>query len=249
MIKAKINSIVITPSIEKGFVYCAFNKKNDKVYIGYTQTTLQKRISSHYCKAKSRNDSENYFHNALKKYKKEQFEWFIIHESDKLSELKNKETYFIIFFNSNNRKFGYNLTTGGEQSNFNKEVCDKISKKAKERNLNGIRNPFFGKTHSAETKKHWSNVRKGIVNNPNFKNHTETTKLKLSDIAIEKWKDPLYKENMSKKHSKPIRCIENGIVYSSIKNAAAELQIGIYGIKNQLHGRSNKTKGYTFEFI
>lgn len=246
----KINLVKIHHTLKKGFVYCAFNKINNKVYIGYTQTTLKRRISAHYG-ASNKNKSNNYFRNALKKYKKNVFEWFIIYESELLETLKDRERYYIVFFKSNNKKFGYNLTDGGEQCHFNEEVCEKISKKAKERNLTGEKNPFFGKTHSEETKKHLSKIRKGIINNPNFKNHTEETKLKLSKIRKELCKDPIIINNMSnsKKNCKPIKCIENKIDYHSIGAAARALNINTGSIKNQLHGRSKTAGGYTFKFI
>jgi len=248
----EIKKIEINPILEKGFVYCAFNIIKNKIYIGYTQTKLKNRIKTHYSTAKNRNDSKNYFHNALNFYEKEDFQWFIIFESNSLEDLKNKEKFFISFFKSNKKKNGYNLTTGGEQCNFNDEVKEKISKKAKERNLSGSNNPFFNKTHSEETKKHLSEIRKGIVNNPNFKNHSKETKKRLSEIRKEYFKNPKNKEKLSrsKKNNKNIRCIETNIVFYSIAEAARQLKINVGSIKNQLYGRS-KTAGknkLTFEF-
>lgn len=246
----KINELKITPTLEKGFVYCAFNKQNEKIYIGYTQTLLKNRIKAHYWKAKNRNDSENYFHNALKKYEKSDFEWFVLFESCELEKLKNKESEFISLFQSNQRELGYNLTSGGEQSYFNEEVCKKISKKAKERNLSGNKNPFFGKTHSKEQKEKWSNERKGKLHNPNFKNHSEETKKLLSEIIKEICKDPIHREKLSKSktNNKPIKCVETNQIFHSIGEASRQLNINIGSIKNQLKGRSKTAGGLTFKF-
>ena len=167
-----------------------------------------------------------------------------------MEELKLKESYFIDLLQSNKREFGYNLTSGGEQSYFNEEVCKKISIKAKERNLSGKNNPFFGKTHSKEQKELWSSIRKGIVNNPNFKNHSEETKQYLSLITKKLCENPDYIEKISKskKNNKPIQCIETDIIFHSIGDAARNLNINKGSIKNQLKGRSKTAGGLTFKF-
>lgn len=247
----ELKKIEISPSLKKGFVYCAFNKINNKIYIGYTQMTLKGRIKTHYNKAKNKNKSNNYFHNALIHYERSDFQWFIIFENSILESLKAKEKEYISLFNSNNREYGYNLTSGGEQCHFNEEVKKKISTKAKERNLTGSNNPFYNKKHSEETKKHWSEIRKGIVNNPNFKKHSKKTKKLLSKKIKEKYKDIKYLNNVrkSKKNNKPIRCIETNQVFYSIAEASRTLDINIGSIKNQLKNRSKTAGKLTFELL
>ena len=49
--------------------------------------------------------------------------------------------------------------------------------------------------------------------------------------------------------SKPIKCLNNGVVYYSSGEAATLLNINKNGIKAQLQKRVKKYKGYEFEFI
>jgi group I intron endonuclease len=233
---------------EKNCVYCAVNKTNNKKYIGYTKTSLYRRIMSHYYLSKN-NKSNNFFKNALNKNIKSNFEWYILFISENLKELKDKEMFYIKKFKSNDRKYGYNATTGGEENKMNKESCNKISKKALQRNLNGSNNPFFGKKHSEKTRKHLSEIRKGISYNPNYK-HTEKTKLKLSDIRKKLCKDPKHILKMRLAQvGKPIKCINNENIYPSIAEAARQLNLKKTTIKAHLHGRLKSAMGYKFIFV
>ena len=84
--------------------------KNSKVYIGMTSRKLKSRKLEH--ESISRSDKGNYFHNALKKYKN--VKWEVIYQSKDFDHIKEMETKFIKLYKSNIRKFGYNLTLGGE---------------------------------------------------------------------------------------------------------------------------------------
>lgn len=131
-----------------GIVYCAYNTINAKVYIGFTNMGLRLRRKSHTGKALKcfDNKTNNYFVNALKKYKKEKFNWFILYTSDQIEDLLKMEKYYINYFDSNNRLFGYNMTTGGDHCKFNEEIKKKISDKAKIRLANKENNGMFGKS-------------------------------------------------------------------------------------------------------
>ncbi len=232
----------------KNCVYCAYNKLTSKVYVGYTKTSLYRRKVSHYYNAKHKPDN-NYFHNSLHLSNKNDIDWYILYQDSNLKNLTDKEVYFIKLFQSNDKNFGYNLTTGGDSPTFSRETRDKISKKAKARNLNGKNNPFYGKTHSKETREHLSRVRTGICNNRGYKHSLEMRK-KISDRRHELCKNPKHIEIMQNaQKSKPIHCITNNAVYKSIAEAARQLNILKGGIKDQLHGRRKTYKGLQFEFI
>jgi len=247
-IKQLIKTLKISDKSEKNVVYCAVNKKNLKVYVGYTQSHLYRRIISHHYCAKH-NTSNNFFHNALLKYGFDNFDWYVLFSSFKLKELKFKERHFIELLLSNKKENGYNLSNGGESPVFSEETRKKISDKAKKRNLQGKNNPFFGKNHSIATKKHLSKIRKGKCNNLGYK-HTEETKKKLSLIRKELSKNPMIIENMRlAQKTKPIICLSNGITYYSINEAARQLNVYNNCIRNQLQGRSKTCKGMTFKFV
>jgi hypothetical protein len=62
-----------------------------------------------------------------------------------------------------------------------------------------------------------------------------------------------YKDKMSKaligKRLIKILCLENKIIYKSIKEAAELLNLTVPNIVNVLKGRAKKTKGYSFKYI
>jgi len=244
---------MITPLIDtdinkKSVVYCAVNQVNNKIYIGLTSQILKRRIATHICKSK--NPQNNYFHNALNTHGKDSFKWYVLYQSNDINQLKEKETFYINEFKSNDREKGYNLSTGGECPVFNQESCEKISKKAKERNLNGENNPFYGKKHSEETRKHLSKVRKGIRFS-SFCKHSEETKKKMSEIRKELCKDPQHILNMAlAQKRKPLLCVTNGVEYISMSSAAKELNLSLSGLKFHLNKKNHLPYyGYVFQFI
>ena len=125
-----------------GKIYRCFNKINGKSYIGQTISKyLTNRISGHYHSARQhlKKNENNKFHNALRKYNKEDFEWTII-ESDITTqeELDQKEKHYIKEFNSLGQT-GYNSISGGYGGNkFSEEVIKKMSESAKKRWQRGI---------------------------------------------------------------------------------------------------------------
>lgn len=121
-----------------GIIYKCENTVNGKVYIGQTIRSLKQRISSHYSAAKT---DTLYFHEVLNKYNKSDFVWSEIDSASSLEELASKEQYWISYYNSNIKEFGYNLTSGGE---LNKKLSDDTRRKISIANK--------GKTISAETR-------------------------------------------------------------------------------------------------
>lgn len=153
-------------------VYKHTNKINGKVYIGITCQKLNDR----WRKGKGYNKG-TYIYNAIQKYGWNNFEHEVLLDGLTEKEARKKETELISFYKSNDERFGYNLTEGGEHNIPNKVVRDKISKANKanmtpERrqqhreialklNYTGDRNPFYGKHHDESTRKrmsenHWS---------------------------------------------------------------------------------------------
>ena len=90
-------------------VYRCLNKANGKSYIGVTSRGLDVRKYDHLNDA--RIGSSQHFHNAIRKYGKESFEWSILEECESWEELEKREIYYIEKFDSFNN--GYNMTLGG----------------------------------------------------------------------------------------------------------------------------------------
>lgn len=94
-----------------GIIYCAYNKINNKRYIGQTIQLLCQRKAAHYNK-----DKNNYFHKALHKYKMNDWDWSEIDIAYSKEELDAKEIYWINFFDTLNPDKGYNIQVGGSNA-------------------------------------------------------------------------------------------------------------------------------------
>lgn len=126
-------------------IYMHKNKSNNKVYIGQTSLSPEKRWLNgrgyKHCTT---------FYNAIQKYGWDNFEHIILRTNLTLSEANYWEEYYIKIYNSTNRKFGYNIRSGGENFSFNKDIKIKMSKNHAD--VSGKNNPMYGKHHSDETK-------------------------------------------------------------------------------------------------
>ena len=64
----------------------------------------------------------NYFHNAIHKYGKENFSFEEIDSATDCSELDDKERYWIAYYKSNIREYGYNLDSGGQSGGCKSDI-------------------------------------------------------------------------------------------------------------------------------
>lgn len=106
-------------------IYLAKNKNNGKIYIGQTSRDLKIRIADHV----KPSSSCLAFSNAIKKYGKNNFEWSVLDVCSDQKELNDKEIYYISKYNSNNKKIGYNIKSGGNHGgNLPEDIKLKISR-------------------------------------------------------------------------------------------------------------------------
>lgn len=164
-------------------VYCHTNKINGKRYVGITKQKPEKRWRN----------GEGYvesprFYNAIKKYGWHNFTHEVLYTGLTQQEAKQKEVDLIAEWNLNNDIFGYNISHGGDMSNYErtqvhrdnlskclKERWVSLSEEEKRRNLDRLyyysrpeRNPFLGKKHSDETKQIISEKAKARFKNKEF---------------------------------------------------------------------------------
>lgn len=147
------------------------NMINNKKYIGITKKPPKKRWG---CKGYGYKKSQPVFWNAIQKYGWDNFEHEILFNNLSQKEAQEKEVEFIAKYKTNCRRYdspeyGYNMTDGGEgvSGNFPTiETRQKMSiaqrnrvenetKEEKERRrlrMIGESNPFYGNTHTKETK-------------------------------------------------------------------------------------------------
>ena len=113
-----------------GRVYLIINKENGHKYVGQTTQTINKRWADHI--AEARRMSPYPLHRALRKYGNHMFLIRELCECD-ISELNEKEEYYIKQYNTFESAEGYNATSGGERPTHSQETKDKLSTLAQER--------------------------------------------------------------------------------------------------------------------
>ena len=97
-----------TNIIKTWIVYCHISP-NGKKYVGITSQTTKQRWR--YGKGYKEN---SYFTNAIKKYGWDNFEHMIVAENLPEDIAKEMEKLLIATYKSNIKKYGYNITKGGE---------------------------------------------------------------------------------------------------------------------------------------
>lgn len=109
-------------------IYKIINNVNNKLYIG-SSMNIKSRFSKHKSLLKNNKHDNDYLQNSFNKYGIDNFSFEVI-EFCEVSELIDKENYYINFYKSNNLNLGYNLATVNEfrRNNYNKEVKIKNSK-------------------------------------------------------------------------------------------------------------------------
>lgn len=128
-----------------GVIYKITNKINGKVYIGQTIEGFNRRYRKNFSKL-----HDGYLKNAINKYGIENFEIIkILDVAFSKEELDIKEKCWIKIFNSNNKKYGYNLTEGGSNAssyeNKTEDEMKEIKEKLRQSKI-GENNPMYGKS-------------------------------------------------------------------------------------------------------
>lgn len=166
----------------KNQIYSITNNKNNKVYIGLTTQGNRTRFLHHLYEARS--GSKFPIHRAIRKYGEESFEIKVLitlDQSQNPEELKRLEKFYIKEFKANNRKFGYNLTEGGDGT---------LGKLHSEETKDKIRQKALGRITSFETKQRMSEAHSKNKNEEWYKENKRKAvsilnKLKYSPIEIE----------------------------------------------------------------
>lgn len=130
-------------------VYKITNKVTGKIYIGITNQGAGARYRHHWYEARIGEPSP--IHRSMAKYGEENFTFEIIEVVDTYDELKEREKYWIKFYDSMNREKGYNLTEGGDGT-FGRLHSEETKEK--------IRQKAIGRKASEETKKKMSEIQK-----------------------------------------------------------------------------------------
>ena len=214
-------------------VYQHKNKINGKVYIGITSQKPEQRWRSG-----EGYKSSPHFYSVIQKYGWDNFEHNILFVELTKEQACLKEQELIKEFNSMNREYGYNSTSGGDIFVMNEETKQKISQA-----LMGNQNNL-GHSCSEEKKKKISEAQKG-------REFTEEHKQKLSEAAKNRHvpcseeKKQTLKE---KSHKKPVYCEELNKVFESVQECGRQLGIPATNITKLCNGRGKTLKGYHLRY-
>lgn len=204
-------------------VYMHTNKINNKKYIGLTNN-----ISRRW----SRNGSEyrrQRFYYAIQKYGWDNFEHEILFDNLSKEEACKKEIEMITFYKTTNKKYGYNISSGGEDGHNDlwndKEYRELQIKERKER------------WNNKEFRKHHSESMKIAMNKSDYKD-------KQAEITKNRWESG----NFDEVHCKTVICLETGEIYKSITDASKLTNICRGDIGKCCLNQQKTASGYHWQY-
>lgn len=205
-------------------IYKLTNKVNGKSYVGQTTRDLKTRIAEHSRKHRT------VIEKAIKKYGIGSFSIETIDSADTISELNKKEVYWIEQVGCVVPD-GYNQCNGGDNTmgfNHREESKEKMSASHKELDKTAEKNPFFGKNHTEEQRRKWSEDRKN---------------------------DPRYQENMRKARIASVKSTQVKVVnldtkevFDSIRQAADQYKLKSTHISRVCRGGRKTTGGFRWMY-
>lgn len=145
--------------MKKHYIYKIVCMPNNKVYIGQTNN-IKRRLYEHKSTLRHNKHHNEYLQRAFNKYGENSFTFEFIEECN-LTNVDDRERYWIKFYKSNDKNYGFNSDSGGHNNKtLSNEHKMKISAKVKGENnpmygvsRKGSNNPFYGKKLSEEAKR------------------------------------------------------------------------------------------------
>lgn len=205
------------------YVYMHINKINGKRYIGITKNKPEKRWQNGY------GYKRQIFYNAIKKYGWNNFEHIVLFEKISKDEACKKEIELISKYNSNDKRYGYNISYGGEDGHNDlwndKEYYDRQVKERKKRWENN------------EFREHHAESMKTAMNKNSYKK-------KQSKNTKNRWENGSFDEI----HCKSIMCLETGEIYKSITDASKMTNICRCDISKCCLGQIKTANGYHWQY-
>jgi len=257
-------------------VYKISNLVSDRYYIGYSKN-INKRFCVHRSKLKNSCHDNIFLQRAYNLDGEDKFIYEIIHKCNTEKEAKEIELQYLTdlsirdnLYNLNyNNSGGDLLTTHPEKESIRKQIlktcAETMSKMSSEERKekygkNGERNGMYGKTHTEEARKIFSEVHKGNTYCKG-KKASEETRQKFSEIAKNRIgeKNPFFGKHHTEETKEKIRekrcgiiptnakeIIIDDITYISITEAGRQLNICTPTILWRLNSKNPKFNNYKY---
>lgn len=117
-----------------GFIYQILNLVNNKIYIGQTKNTIERRFKAHLSEA--RNGANGYLNAAIRKYGEDSFIVVQIEEIPD-EEMNERERFWISKYDTTNRENGYNIHPGGNSGHITQPNHGRYHRTIKKYDMNG----------------------------------------------------------------------------------------------------------------
>jgi len=226
----------------KSGIYQIKNLANGKIYIG-SAVNIKGRWKRHKSDLLLNKHHSRYLQNACNKYGFKSFEFSILEYVEEESKLLEREQYFI-----DTLKPEYNMhPIAGSPMGIKRseETKKKISESHK-----GEKNYNYGKHTSEDIRKKISESHKGEKNQNYGKSFSEEHKRKLSELN-KGAKNPMYGKPRAigaGKPSKRVICIDTGVVYNSIAEAARQMNLYSSSIWQCCRRKLKTTGGFHWRY-
>lgn len=162
-------------------IYVIQNISNSKVYVGQTANLARRKREHFHLGYKSRTNKHLY--NAMKKYGVDSFVFMPLESFDLDQDAYDAEVFWIEYFRSWDRNYGYNESRGGESGS-------------------------KGTKHSLETIKRYSEERKGSLNSFSVLNEEIVLSIREGYATTD---DPLFVQHTAQQYHVSQACIYHAI--------------------------------------
>ena len=230
--------------IEMKYLLYIHISPNNKKYIGIT---TKSNVKERWRNGNGYKHNE-YFTKAIKKYGWKNFKHIVLFSDLTENEAKQKEIELIEKYKTTNKKYGYNMSLGGEGANGFKHTKEQIQKQK-----NNRKKPLYTEEYRKKVSKIYKDVwqREGYrekmsnIHKLSYKNGRKPTNKgnKLTLETIQKIKQT--------RKVKYIKCIETGVVYRGTRDVAEKLKVDRRSVMRVLRKEYGfkSVKGYHFKYV